>query len=36
MGRRELREHIFKLLFMSDFNDGEEMNDQLAMYFDGL
>lgn len=21
---------------MSDFNDGEEMNDQLAMYFDGL
>ena len=36
MGRRELREHIFKLLFMSDFNDGEEMNDPLAMYFDGL
>ena len=36
MGRRELIEHIFKLLFMSDFNDGEEMNDQLAMYFDGL
>ena len=36
MGRRELREHIFKLLFMSDFNDGEEMNDKLAMYFDGL
>ena len=36
MGRRELREHIYKLLFMSDFNDGEEMNDQLAMYFDGL
>ncbi|MDO5389933.1 MAG: transcription antitermination factor NusB [Eubacteriales bacterium] len=36
MGRRELREHIFKLLFMSDFNDGEEMNDQLVMYFDGL
>ncbi|MCI7738505.1 MAG: transcription antitermination factor NusB [Lachnospiraceae bacterium] len=36
MGRRELREHIFKLLFMSDFNEGEEMNDQLAMYFDGL
>ena len=36
MGRRELREHIFKLLFMSDFNDGEEMNDQLAMYFDVL
>ena len=36
MGRRELREHIFKLLFMSDFNDGEEMNDQLAMYFNEL
>lgn len=36
MGRHELREHIFKLLFMSNFNEGEEMPEQLQMYFDGL
>lgn len=36
MGRRELREHIFKLLFMREFNQAEEMPEQLEMYFDGL
>lgn len=36
MGRRELREHIFKLLFMHQFNETEEMPQQLAMYFEGL
>lgn len=36
MGRRELREHIFKLLFMTQFNDGEEMPTQIGMYFDNL
>ncbi len=36
MGRRELREHIFKLLFMSDFNESSEMTEQLQMYFEGL
>lgn len=36
MGRRELREHIFKLLFMTQFNDGEEMPVQIGMYFDNL
>ncbi len=36
MGRRELREHTFKLLFMSDFNEGSEMTEQLQMYFEGL
>ena len=24
MGRREMREHIFKLLFVSEFNEVEE------------
>lgn len=36
MGRRELREHIFKLLFMYQFNETEEMPQQLELYFQGL
>lgn len=36
MGRSKIREHIFKLLFMSQFNETEEMPQQLAMYFDEL
>ncbi|MDD3219317.1 MAG: transcription antitermination factor NusB [Lachnospiraceae bacterium] len=36
MGRRELREHIFKLLFLNEFNDSEEMDAQLQMYFEEL
>lgn len=36
MRRREQREHIFKLLFMSEFNSEEEMNEQLSLYFEGL
>ena len=36
MRRREQREHIFKLLFMGQFNKGEEMEEQMALYFDGL
>lgn len=36
MGRRELRENIFKLLFMSNFNDSAEMPEQLQLYFDNL
>lgn len=36
MNRSELRENIFKLLFMSDFNGEEEMPGQLALYFEGL
>ena len=36
MGRRELREHIFKLLFMYQFNETEEMPQQLSLYFEGL
>lgn len=36
MRRRELREHIFKLLFMIQFNSEEEMPEQLSLYFDNL
>lgn len=36
MKRRELREHIFKLLFLGEFNEESEMPDQLRLYFDGL
>ena len=33
MLRREQREHVFKLLFMSEFNSQKEMEEQLALYF---
>ncbi|MBQ8304921.1 MAG: transcription antitermination factor NusB [Blautia sp.] len=33
MRRSEMREHVFKLLFMSEFNSPEEMPEQLALYF---
>ena len=33
MRRREQREHIFKLLFMTEFNSEEEMSEQLSLYF---
>ena len=36
MRRREQREHIFKLLFMTQFNSEEEMSEQLSLYFDTL
>lgn len=36
MRRREQREHIFKLLFMTEFNSPEEMPEQLSLYFDSL
>ena len=36
MRRSELREHIFKLLFLAEFNTKEEMPEQLALYFDSL
>lgn len=34
MTRRELRENIFKLLFMSNFN--EEMDEQLKLYMENI
>ena len=36
MRRSEQREHIFKLLFMTQFNSENEMSDKLSMYFDTL
>lgn len=36
MSRREQREHIFKLLFVAEFNKKEEMPEQLSFYFDSL
>ena len=36
MKRRELRENIFKLLFVSLFTDREEMPEQLRLYFEGM
>lgn len=36
MTRRQLREHIFKLLFRIEFNKEEEMPEQLRFYFEAL
>ena len=36
MGRREMREHIFKLLFLGELNETEEMPEQIQLYFEGL
>lgn len=36
MRRTELRENIFKLLFVSMFTDREEMPEQLKLYFEGF
>ena len=36
MRRREQREHIFKLLFMTQFNSEGDMPEQLSLYFEGL
>ena len=33
MKRRELREHIFELLFRAEFNDEAEMPEQIRMFF---
>ena len=34
MRRIEMREHIFKLLFMTEFNTQQEMPEQLSLYFE--
>ena len=36
MSRREIRENIFKLLFMGNFNKGEEMDAQLKLYMENM
>ena len=36
MVRKELREHIFKMLFQIEFNDPQEMPEQIEYYFSTL
>lgn len=36
MGRSELREHIFKMIFGIEFNDAENLDEQLELYVDQL
>lgn len=36
MVRRELREHIFKMLFQIEFNDRMDMPEHLLLYFENL
>ena len=36
MVRRELREHVFKMLFQIEFIDVKEMPEHLELYFDNL
>ncbi len=36
MVRRELREHIFKMLFQIEFNDMSDMPEHLMLYFENL
>ena len=36
MGRREMGEHIFKLLFLREFNEAAEMPEQIKLYFDNM
>lgn len=36
MSRREMRESIFQLLFMTEFNAVDEMAQQRALYLDGI
>ena len=36
MGRRELRESIFQLLFMTEFNASEEMAEQRALFLENI
>ena len=33
MGRREIREEVFKLVFRVEFNSKEEMEEQVALFF---
>lgn len=36
MSRKELREHIFRMLFRVEFNSAEEMKEQEEFYFEEL
>lgn len=36
MTRRELREHIFQILFRVEFNNEEELQEQIALFVDDI
>ncbi|WFR59639.1 transcription antitermination factor NusB [Anaerocolumna sp. AGMB13025] len=36
MSRREIREHLFRMLFRKDFHEDAELNEQIDLYFDSL
>ena len=36
MSRREIREHLFRMLFRKEFHDANELNEQIELYFDML
>lgn len=36
MTRREIREHLFRMLFRKDFHEPAELEEQIAFYFDAL
>lgn len=36
MSRRELREHLFRMLFRKEFHEQTELNDQIDMYFESI
>ncbi len=36
MSRRELREHLFRMLFRKEFHERNELNEQIDMYFKNL
>ena len=36
MNRRELREHLFLMLFRKEFHNQTEMNEQIDLYFDSI
>lgn len=36
MSRRKLREHLFKLMYLTAFNSSEEMPEQAKLYLDGI
>ncbi|MBE5962672.1 MAG: transcription antitermination factor NusB [Lachnospiraceae bacterium] len=36
MTRREIREHLFKMLFRKEFHDASEVKEQMEFYFESL
>ena len=36
MSRREIREHLFRLMFHKEFHRSEELSEQIRLYFDNL